>query len=103
MSHTGRTRYAHTFTKFDPARPQVMPPQHEPTLSLLIVKGEGLRIACRLCSRDRRMSGLEAVASYGGLLTFTEVRAVIHGRCRIKPCEATVSVNLASNNRNGEK
>ena len=59
------------------------------TLSSLLETRQALHLACIPCGRERYLSGLEAVASYGGLITFAELRAVLHARCS-KDCKAVV-------------
>ena len=38
----------------------------------------------------RILSPLEAVASYGGKVRFSEVRAIIQGRCKSADCRAHI-------------
>ena len=57
------------------------PPSKEPTLSSLIAEDKGLRIDCECDGVLRILSPLEAVAGYGGKAGFSQVRAIIKGRC----------------------
>ena len=66
------------------------PPSKEPTLSSLIAQDKGLRIYCECNGVLRILSPLEAVASYGGKVRFSEVRAIIKGRCRSEDCRAHI-------------
>lgn len=115
MSERVRSRYPHCLSKgrgvglvndgswkldpkdlavFDPtARPRsaFMAPKRETTLSSLVVREAVLSIACAACKRSRSMSALEAVASYGGLITFDELKSLLAGRCRKPPCQVTVT------------
>ena len=61
-----------------------MPPDEDPTLSWLAVNGRGLRFRCIACSSSRTLSPLEAIASYGGLVRFSELRSIIKGRCEAR-------------------
>ena len=56
-------------------------PPKGPTLSKLIADRQALHIGCINCGKDRYLSPLEAVASYGGSITFEELRAVLRARC----------------------
>jgi hypothetical protein len=62
----------------------------EPTLSLLIVENKGLRIYCECNGILRILSPLEAVASYGGKVRFSELRTIIKGRCGVADCRAHI-------------
>jgi hypothetical protein len=61
-----------------------MPSDDDPTLSWLAVNSRGLRFRCIACSTSRTLSPLEAIASYGGLVRFSELRAIIKGRCEAR-------------------
>jgi hypothetical protein len=78
-------------------------PETDLTLASLIATDNTLKIVCVMCSRTKEMEPLEAVASYGGLLTFAEVRAVIWGRCKHTKCEARVGPGLRPHFRAGGK
>ena len=56
-------------------------PPKGPTLSSLIAERQALHIGCIACGRERYLSPLEAVASYGGQVTFAELRALLRARC----------------------
>jgi len=71
-----------------------MRPADEPTLSLLIVNGHGLNIRCLTCDREKTLSPLEAVASYGGLTRFSELRTLLWARCKVQPCRAEIGSTL---------
>lgn len=119
MSRRGNTRYPHAFSKGrgvplvadgswrlapDDPRRTVYDPRPargfltantDHTLSSLIPRKLGLGIRCAQCrpGRDKIMPPLEAVASYGGLITFEEVKTVLRGRCKKAPCELSVFVS----------
>ena len=57
-------------------------PSKDLTLSSLIERNQVLHIGCIPCGKDRYLSPLETVASYGGLLSFDELRALLQVRCR---------------------
>jgi len=65
-------------------------PAPEPTLSILIAEDKGLRIYCECNGVLRILSPLEAVASYGGKVRFSELRAIIKGRCQSSECRAHI-------------
>ncbi len=65
-------------------------PATELTLSSLIVEQRGLRMTCGCRGTVRIMGPLEACASYGALLKFSEVRAALRGRCKAAACEMIV-------------
>lgn len=71
-------------------RPEVRRSSPEPTLSLLIVENKGLRIYCECNGVLRILSPLEAVASYGGKVRFSELRTIIKGRCGSADCRAHI-------------
>jgi hypothetical protein len=68
-------------------------PPKGPTLSRLIADRQALHIGCIPCGRDRFLSPLEAVASYGGQITFAELRALIRARCGSN-CQAVAEPSI---------
>ena len=68
------------------------PPQGT-TLSSLVVERKALHVGCINCGRDRYLSPLEAVACYGGQITFAELRAVLQARCGPK-CQAVAEPSV---------
>ncbi len=56
------------------------PPEH--TVASLIPLGQVLYVRCIPCGKERYLGGLEAIASYGGLVTFEELRTLLRARCR---------------------
>ncbi len=101
----GNTRYPHAFSKgrsrpwvhegsWRQSRPVPMIKPAKPnTLSSLVETGQALHIRCIPCGRERYLGALEAVASYGGLLSFAELRAVLQARCR-QPCQITAEPSI---------
>lgn len=70
-----------------------MPAAKEHTLTYLAETGRGLRLRCISCGFNRVLSPLEAIASYGGLMRFTEVREALKARCEARlnaKCEALI-------------
>ena len=61
-----------------------------PRLPALLAQAKGLRIYCECNGVLRILSPLEAVASYGGKVRFSEVRAIIQGRCGSTDCRAHI-------------
>lgn len=68
-------------------------PPKGPTLSSLIADRQALHLGCITCGKDRYLSPLEAVASYGGQVTFTEVRVLLRARCGPK-CDAVAEPSV---------
>lgn len=112
MGPRSRSRYPHAFSpgrgvplvragSREPRVPNVMPPKPDLTLASLLKDNNSLKIVCTLCDKTKELSALEAIASYGGLLTFDEVRKVIWGRCRSKPCQARIGPGLKAYFRAG--
>lgn len=103
----GNTRYPHAFSKgrsrpwvhegsWQQVRPILMSKPDKPnTLASLIESGQALHIRCIPCGKQRYLSALEAVASYGGLLSFAELRAVLQARCR-QACQLTAEPSIRS-------
>lgn len=56
------------------------------TLSSLFASQHGLRLTCNCRGTVRIMSPAEACGSYGALLRFSEVRAVLRARCKTGEC-----------------
>jgi hypothetical protein len=56
-------------------------PPRSPTISCLIEQKQALHLGCIPCGRDRYLSPLEAVATYGGQITFEELRTLLRARC----------------------
>ncbi len=77
-----------------PLRPRsvdgLVPPKLENTLSSLVTRRCGLSIRCAPCQRDKAMPPLEAVASYGGLITFDELQGLLRSRCSKADCPISV-------------
>lgn len=68
-------------------------PHPEETLASLIARGQVLHIGCIPCGKDRYLAPLEAVASYGGLLAFAELRELLRARCR-PTCELVAQPSI---------
>lgn len=62
-------------------------PPKGPTLSGLIADRQALHLGCITCGKDRYLAPLEAVATYGGQITFAELRKLLRERCGAH-CEA---------------
>lgn len=120
MSRRANTRYPHAFSKgrrgpgvvsdgswrlapddprrtmFD-AKPTVgfLSAKTDHTLASLIPRQLGLGIRCNQCrpGHDKILRPLEAVASYGGLVTFDEVAELLKRRCKKSPCVLSVFVS----------
>jgi hypothetical protein len=112
VSRRIRSRYPHCFSpgrgpalitdgswRIDPRKAHLyaprpidglMPPKLESTLSSLVTRRCGLAIRCAPCQRDKSMPPLEAVASYGGLITFDELKGLLRGRCPKADCAISV-------------
>jgi hypothetical protein len=62
----------------------------EETLASLFASQHGLRMTCACRGTVRVMSPAEACGSYGALLRFSEVRAVLKARCKARDCKMIV-------------
>ena len=67
----------------------------EQALSWLFESQRGLRLTCNCRGTVRVMSPAEACGSYGALLKFSEVRAVLRSRCKAKDCGMVVEPTVA--------
>ena len=72
--------------------PRKKPPP-ELTLSSLIVTRQALLIGCINCGQDRYLSPLEAIATYGGGISFEELRWLLQARCGPK-CQAMIGPSI---------
>jgi hypothetical protein len=63
------------------------------TLSSLIERQQVLHLGCITCGKDRYLSPLEAVATYGGQIAFQELAMVLRARCSEK-CQATAEPSI---------
>lgn len=52
------------------------------TIGSLLETRQSCVLSCQECELKTRISGLEAIASYGGLMRFSEVSIIIRQRCR---------------------
>jgi hypothetical protein len=68
-------------------------PPLDHTLAGLIQRCQVLHIGCNPCGKDRYLSPLEAVASYGGMLTFEELTGLLRSRCR-KDCHLVAQPSI---------
>ncbi len=56
-------------------------PPHEHTLASLPEKRQALVVRCISCDTARYLSPLEAIASYGGRISFEELGKLLRARC----------------------
>lgn len=56
-------------------------PSKDLILASLIEREQVLSIRCIPCGKSRYLSPLETIASYGGLVSFYELRALLQARC----------------------
>jgi hypothetical protein len=68
-------------------------PPRSITISSLIERQQVLHLRCIPCGKDRYLSPLEAVATYGGQIAFQELAAVLRARCGPK-CNASVGASI---------
>ncbi len=62
----------------------------EHTIGGLLTQASVLSINCDRCRRSRSLTALEAIASYGGLVTFEELRVLLGNRCSKDACSVKV-------------